>query len=642
MQARPARRFRSRILILVAAASLVPAALLLGISLYLNGLVQRQMDREVDEALSLAINLEQALIDASLVRMRDRAVALAAHPAVVAALAGGGDPGPILDDFQRALPGADLIAVVGPDGRVVARAGAQASGERLSYGGLVDLVLSSAAPVHSPVVITAEELAGEPAGIQAQVRMPVIETPGSADPRTGQVLDEALALVGAAPVRDEGGRVLGAVLVSDILNNDHAIVDEVLQRSTHGLRVDASIALDGIRVTTTVPAVGGGRRAVGTLYSDVVMERLRSGQEYRGRALVGGWQWQRTIYVPLRDPFGQVIAAPFVGIPEAAFAQLARTTSVSTGVALLFAVLSVAGPILVAHRFADRLRQRDEGLAGLAAEIQGAGDALARDGRKAWTAADDARAAAEEALRATEQAGESTGAARGRMRELEVTLARVNAGTDEQTRTLRHAARIVALVSQAVQESRSSFNAVLEALRAVMAAAQQGRQDVLRAAGALELLRLEAEPAESGEGASRLDRLIDDLEQAGRAVAECDAALEEIVSRIDEATERLWALAAIMNESGARAGAVSQQMADLTQVAEETAERLRATTDATREVISAVEAVAGDISAGVGLVRRARTHVDAAAEAHRRLDQLAERIQELARQLAESATQPPQ
>ena len=223
-----------------------------------------------------------------------------------------------------------------------------------------------------------------------------------------------------------------------------------------------------------------------------------------------------------------------------------------------------------------------------------------------------------------------------------MTLARVNAGTDEQTRTLRHAARIVALVSQAVQESRSSFNAVLEALRAVMAAAQQGRQDVLRAAGALELLRLEAEPAESGEGASRLDRLIDDLEQAGRAVAECDAALEEIVSRIDEATERLWALAAIMNESGARAGAVSQQMADLTQVAEETAERLRATTDATREVISAVEAVAGDISAGVGLVRRARTHVDAAAEAHRRLDQLAERIQELARQLAESATHPPQ
>ncbi len=634
--------FRSRILLLVTAASLVPAALLLGVSLYLNGLVQRQMEREIDEALNLAINLEQALIDASLARMRDRAVALAAHPGVVDALTAGADLGPILDDFQRALPGSDLISVVGPDGRVIARAGAEAAGERIRYGGLVDLVLSSGAPVHSAVVITAEELAGEPVGVQAQVRMPVIETPGSEDPRTGGMLEEALALVGAAPVRGEGGRVLGAVLVSDVLNNDHAIVDEVYQRSTHGLRVDASIALDGIRVTTTVPAVGGSRRAVGTLYSDVVMDRLRAGQEYRGRALVGGWQWQRTIYVPLRDPSGQVIAAPFVGIPEAAFAELARTTSLATGMALALAVMSVAGPLLVAHRFADRMRQRDEGLAGLAGEVRAVGESVALDGQRAAAAMADARSAAEDVLRSAEQAGERTGEARGRMRDLEVTLARVNAGADEQTRTLRHAGRIVALVSQAVQESRSSFNAVLDALRSVMAAAQQGRQDVLRAGAALELLRLEAEPAESADGAARFDRLTGDLEQAQRAVADCDAALGGIVARIDEATERLWALAAIMNESGARAGAVSQQMADLTQVAEETAERLRATTDATRQVITAVEEVAEGIGSGVSLARRARARVDAAAEAHQRLDALAQRVQALARQLADAVGRIPE
>ena len=159
---------------------------------------------------------------------------------------------------------------------------------------------------------------------------------------------------------------------------------------------------------------------------------------------MGGWQWQRTIYVPLRDPSGQVIAAPFVGVPEAAFAELAWTTSISTGVALIFALLSVAGPLMVAHRFADRMRQRDEGLAALAGEVQTVGSALARDGRQAAAAAADAQSAAEEVLRSTEQAGESTGQARGRMRDLEVTLARVNAGTDEQTRTLRHAGRIVA------------------------------------------------------------------------------------------------------------------------------------------------------------------------------------------------------
>ena len=119
-----------------------------------------------------------------------------------------------------------------------------------------------------------------------------------------------------------------------------------------------------------------------------------------------------------------MIAAPFVGIPEAAFAELARTTSLATGMALALAVMSVAGPLLVAHRFADRMRQHDEGLAGLAGEVRAVGESVALDGQKAAAAMADARSAAEDVLRSAEQAGERTGEARGRMRDLEVTLAR--------------------------------------------------------------------------------------------------------------------------------------------------------------------------------------------------------------------------
>ncbi|MEW8976893.1 MAG: hypothetical protein AB2385_00700 [Symbiobacterium sp.] len=84
--------FRSRILAVAFVSSLVPAVLLLGGSLYLNARVQQQMQREVDEALTLAINLEQALIDASLTRMRERAVAVAAHPEGGGGGGGGGGP----------------------------------------------------------------------------------------------------------------------------------------------------------------------------------------------------------------------------------------------------------------------------------------------------------------------------------------------------------------------------------------------------------------------------------------------------------------------------------------------------------------------------------------------------------------------
>lgn len=635
LQLRWPRAFRSRILALVAASSLVPAVLLLGSNLYLNSRVQQQMRREVDEALNLAINLEQTLIDGSLTRMRERAVALAAHPEVISALGSGGDPTPVLDTFQRALPGADLITVVGPDSRVVARAGSAQRGEAVRYGGLVEHVLSSAAPADSAVVITPEELAGEPARVQTQVRMPIIETPGSADSRTGQVLMHALVLTGAAPVLDPDGSVIGVVLVSDILNNDHAIVNEVRQRSPQELPVDASIALDGVRVTTTVPAPGGSQRAVGTLYSDVVMERLRAGQEYRGRALVGGWLWQRTIYLPLRDPSGEVIAAPFVGISEASFAELARSTSLSTAVALALALLALAGPLLVARRLTEGMAQGAARLAELSGALRAAGGELAREQGQIAAEYSGALAAADDALRAAEQLGESAGQAGGRMRDLEVALTRINAGSEEQTRTLRHAGRIVALVTQAVQESRGSFDAVLESLRAALSAAQKGRHDALRAASALELLRLDAEPADAGEGPGRLERLITDLEQAQRAVADCDAALADIARRTEETTERIWALVAVTNESGARAGAVSQQMADLTQVAEETADRLRSTTEATRHAIGVVEALAESIGSGVGLVRRTGAQVAAVADAQHRLRVLAERIQELTDQLDE-------
>jgi len=637
LQLRWPRTFRSRILALVAASSLVPALLLLGSNVYLNSRVQQQMRREVDEALNLAINLEQTLIDGSLNRMRDRAVALAAHPEVISALETGSDPTPVLDAFQKALPGADLVTVVGTDSRVVARAGSPQRGETVSYSGLVEQVLSSAAAADSAVVITPEELAGEPARVQTQVRMPIRETPGSDDSRTGQVLMHALALTGAAPVLGADGTVIGAVLVSDVLNNDHTIVDEVRQRSPQALPVDASIALDGVRVTTTVPAPGGSQRAVGTLYSDVVMERLRAGQEYRGRALVGGWLWQRTIYLPLRDPSGAVIAAPFVGISEASFAQLARSTSTSTAVALALALMALTGPVLVARRVMDRVAQGAARRADLARSLRGAGAELAQEQDKVAAAIGSAVAAAGDALRSAERLGENAVQAGGRMRDLEVGLTRINAGSEEQTRTLRHAARIVALVTQAVQESRGSFDAVLESLRAAIAAAQQGRHDALRAQSALELLRLDAEPADGGDGPGRLERLIGDLEQAQRAVADCDALLADIARRTEETTERIWALVAVTNESGARAGAVSQQMADLTQVAEETAGRLRSTTEATREVIGVFEALADSIGSGVAQVRKTGAQVAAVAEAHQRLRALAERIQQLTDELDEDA-----
>ncbi|HLN62437.1 MAG TPA: cache domain-containing protein, partial [Symbiobacteriaceae bacterium] len=326
---------------LVLAATLVPAITLVGASVYLNQRATLVMEQRVQETLNLAINLEHSLIDAHLNQMKDRAVALAANPLVIDGLASGALRQDVLDSSQEALPGADLLVVVDRTGMVAGRAGTIRRGDTVSYGGFITNVLRTGAVSASVTRIPQADLAAEPAGVLGQVHVPVLETEAATDPRVGTTLEDALALVGAAPVKDAAGNILGAVVVSDILNNDFRIVDDVTSRSPVGLPLHATIALDGVRVTTNVPAPVGGRRAVGTLYSDLVMGSLRAGQEYRGRALVGGHVWERTIYVPLTDQTGHVIAGSFVGVPEESFTVLVTRTGTTIWVAVGVAILSL-------------------------------------------------------------------------------------------------------------------------------------------------------------------------------------------------------------------------------------------------------------------------------------------------------------
>lgn len=680
-----------RLILLVFIASLVPASLLVGGSWYLNRQVLAQMERDADDALNLAINLEQTLIDGRLTRMRERAISLAGHPAVIAALTRGENPQPVLDSFFRDLPGADLISVVDSGSVVKGRARSSVTGDTVRYGGLIQQVLDGRSPASGVVVVPKAELAGEAPQVMAQVRVLIEETPASSDPRFGQTLEDALALVGAAPVLDQAGRLLGAVLVSDILNNDHAIVDEVTNRSPQGMPMHATIALDGIRVTTTVPAVGGGKRAVGTVYSDLVMGYLREGKDYRGRAFVGGHQWQRTIYVPLRDPSGKVVAGPFVGVPESAFADLVRSHSYTRNIAIVAALLSLLVAVVLARRIAltaivrplkrftgvltegnlharveadetvemsllaealnrmtDRIRQTVAEMARVSHGVKAVSDDLSVGARQTAENAEAALQVAASALAAAERVGGSAQLVAGRMRELEVALARIDVGSEEQARALKHASQIVALVTEAVQGARSGMQAVLESTRTALAEAQHARHSALRTLSTLELVRVEAQGLAdtSGQGpvdsAERIERLLDDLEEGQKAANDCDASLRQIARAAEQATSRLWDLAAAHNESGARAGAVTQQMADLSAVADETAAHIRSMSDGSRQVIGEVEAMAGGIESALGLVRRAEAHVTNIAEANRRLRALSERILTLSAELDQATGRFPQ
>jgi methyl-accepting chemotaxis protein len=620
-----------RVTYLVLAATLVPAIMLVVTSVSLNRHAGEVMEQRVQETLGLAINLEHSLIDGQLARMKDLAVLLATSPAVVGAFTTGELPPGLLTTYAEALPGTDLMVLADRTGKVVGRAESDNLGDVVLYNGLLPQVVETDEAHASVVRIPREELAFERGAVQAQVRIPIQPTEASTDARAGTTLADGLALVGAAPVRDSRGRVLGAVLVSDLLNNDYKIVDDVTSRSPVGLPVHATIALDGVRVTTNVPAPGGGRRAVGWLYSDVVMQQLRAGQEYRGRALVGGHVWERTIYVPLLDHAGRVVAGSFVGVPEESFTVLVHRTATTTWISVLVALVSLAGAGIISHRLAMRglagIRHTTQQMARISHGVKEASSRLATEARQTAAHADGVLAVAAGALEAAEQVGVGAQRVIAQVGELELALARIGSTAQEQARAIRHANLAIGQVNEAALGSRRALAGLLELTQEAAAAAQQGRRSALRTMAALELVRLTVPPA-TGDA-----RFEGDLERTHQTAAELSETIKAISQATEGARTQLWELAAVLSENGARVGAVTQQVSDLAAVADETAVRISTTGSASRAMLAGVEAMAGGAGEAVTAVKEARGHVTAIAESGRALSELSDRIRTLADEL---------
>jgi methyl-accepting chemotaxis protein len=346
--------------------------------------IDQDIETHANKQLDMAINLELALIDQHLQQVKSGAGLTAQSQQVVEGLAAGDQTAltEALKQFKANIPGLHILTVVDANGSVIARANSDQVGQPFTVGGLVKEALQKGS-VSSPAIIAQAEWAPEGAAIRQQVVMPVIATAGAKDPQAKEV-SQALSLVGAAPIKAADGKLLGVVIAAEILNNNNSIVDEVRKRTEAD--ITATIAMntgvdDGIRVTTNVRKKGADgkpseERAIGTLYSTPVLNQILKSEDYRGRAIVGGWEWQKTIYVPLKDHTGKIVAGPFVGIPEAKFFALRSQflgllIPVALG-GLLFALLlsfllarTIAKPIRQIKLAAERLADGDMTVAEL-------------------------------------------------------------------------------------------------------------------------------------------------------------------------------------------------------------------------------------------------------------------------------------
>jgi len=121
-----------------------------------------------------------------------------------------------------------------------------------------------------------------------------------------------------APVYAPGGRLLGVLYAGIVLGSDSAMVDRVdrlmYRGEKYGDQLIGSVTVfQGDRRIATTVRDSSGLRAIGTLASAEVADKvLGQGQLWNDRAFVVN-DWYVSAYEPIRDSGGSIIARSLTG-----------------------------------------------------------------------------------------------------------------------------------------------------------------------------------------------------------------------------------------------------------------------------------------------------------------------------------------
>ena len=115
-----------------------------------------------------------------------------------------------------------------------------------------------------------------------------------------------MAACSGAPVYDEQGRLLGAVVVGFRLD-----IDEFVDRQKRVINSEVSIFRRDLCVATTL-LNDDGTRAVGLIAPDAVVQAVMAGHTSSAQARISGRE-MLSVYTPVKDASGDVIGMLFVG-----------------------------------------------------------------------------------------------------------------------------------------------------------------------------------------------------------------------------------------------------------------------------------------------------------------------------------------
>lgn len=328
--------------------------------------IHRMVIGEAQRRVDLALKTAHAMLDLRL--EEDQKVCLAMSERVICEKVPSlREVDPHLLRKLREKGGYTFLHLVDRSGVIVATARGRARGTPGPETPVITHVLNHQTPAAGVSLLPLSALALEDEKLAAEARIKVLPTP-RAKPVGPSVLTAAMVLEAAAPLKDGQGRLVGAIHVGTVLNNNFELVDFVRQnvftfqtyepgkflrflpRKPKNLGT-VTIFQGDVRIATNVVGPDG-RRAVGTRVSAEVYDRvLGKGLPWTGPAFVVD-SWYLSAYEPLRDLNQEIIGMLYVGVLKDRYDDMRNG---AMGLFIVGAILSLVGAVSLSSWVAGRL-----------------------------------------------------------------------------------------------------------------------------------------------------------------------------------------------------------------------------------------------------------------------------------------------